>query len=719
MSRQQANLRGGKDYSTELAGRDRFKFFKRPVEGEEGAIPVPMGQAQIHYAASCPTTPPLPEDTAHATSYSRHLMGGSAGRGRPHHLPRLNNNNNNNNANTTRTRKRSKSAGRKGTKESNNNNNNFAATYSGMEAEEGVALGPNQRTTGVQTVFRENEAQTDPYSPDYFIPEGAPEPEILKLQHLTFKNGLPPGKEEVELIQRLRRRREVEASVPQGDDAASIEARYRILHELEEIEWKEREEHVEQLQERRLQQIQQSLLEREEAREAYNRERLEAVKASQTGQLRTKLEKLETKRMGTTRQALDRKLNSTYDPSKPLQSVSAPTSGRVTGKKNKDLLQSYVHYGKEAQAPQLNEEVPVDGRQTRAAGAQYDIRPALLATPHGVEEVEAAQGTRIERVKESAFVVPENAVLNQQKTLYKRHEAEKLVNALEYAHQTIQEGKSGETLHSNKAETKRVLDLYRATPKVERPDTPELELDGDSDEDVEEGCILLQRLLRGRAVQNDFFEGKERCRGLIEELQAASNAKFASRTLTDAREREALAAQREAMLCTVMDEVQGDIIAATLGYLTIELDRQRELLQLRTLREEMQNVRRQREEEERQRRETVRRARDREEVQYAALVSSTAVTTLSFLQDVLHTAVAETALAVAVDHERERQSLLPPPRNPTNDTEKENVVCDMMDQFIIGAVVDRNLKREAALDKRAPALASFMVALEGMPQEPG
>lgn len=45
----------------------------------------------------------------------------------------------------------------------------------------------------VQTMFRESEAQTLPYTPNYMIPEGT-NPELLLLKDLKYENGLPLGK---------------------------------------------------------------------------------------------------------------------------------------------------------------------------------------------------------------------------------------------------------------------------------------------------------------------------------------------------------------------------------------------------------------------------------------------------------------------------------------------------------------------------------------------
>ena len=42
-----------------------------------------------------------------------------------------------------------------------------------------------KKTVSVQTMYRESEAQTDPYTPDYTVRPGA-EPEILTLATLSY-----------------------------------------------------------------------------------------------------------------------------------------------------------------------------------------------------------------------------------------------------------------------------------------------------------------------------------------------------------------------------------------------------------------------------------------------------------------------------------------------------------------------------------------------------
>ena len=45
---------------------------------------------------------------------------------------------------------------------------------------------PYTKEAGTQTKYRESEAQTEPYAPEYRIPEGQGDPELLMLSGLTM-----------------------------------------------------------------------------------------------------------------------------------------------------------------------------------------------------------------------------------------------------------------------------------------------------------------------------------------------------------------------------------------------------------------------------------------------------------------------------------------------------------------------------------------------------
>jgi hypothetical protein len=50
--------------------------------------------------------------------------------------------------------------------------------------EDGVIVSNGRRTIAIQTMYRESEAQTDAYTPEYVLSVAEPAPEILGLAHL-------------------------------------------------------------------------------------------------------------------------------------------------------------------------------------------------------------------------------------------------------------------------------------------------------------------------------------------------------------------------------------------------------------------------------------------------------------------------------------------------------------------------------------------------------
>ncbi|KAL3315706.1 Cilia- and flagella-associated protein 91 [Cichlidogyrus casuarinus] len=106
-----------------------------------------------------------------------------------------------------------------------------------------------RRSIGTQTIYRESEVQTDPYSPEVVLKPGS-KPEVLSLAALNYGNGLPAGVHEVEMILRQRHRNEVEASLPKlkdiFNDPVKIAERRRVLDELDAADWAYREKEIDE-----------------------------------------------------------------------------------------------------------------------------------------------------------------------------------------------------------------------------------------------------------------------------------------------------------------------------------------------------------------------------------------------------------------------------------------------------------------------------------------
>ena len=86
------------------------------------------------------------------------------------------------------------------------------------------------KTVEIQTVFRESEAQTDPFTPEYII-EKENAPEVLTIAHLKYGKGLPASMAEMELIEQMREKRAFENALPPTSDEACFALRRRLMEE--------------------------------------------------------------------------------------------------------------------------------------------------------------------------------------------------------------------------------------------------------------------------------------------------------------------------------------------------------------------------------------------------------------------------------------------------------------------------------------------------------
>lgn len=116
--------------------------------------------------------------------------------------------------------------------------------YSQMDAMIEFVVGDQFRTVGVQTVYRESDAQTMPYSPAYVISKLQPQgtiPELVRLGHLTWGNGLPITKDELDLIEREQQKRKWFETLPPAttDSQREIVIEQRSKREAEDWEFRE------------------------------------------------------------------------------------------------------------------------------------------------------------------------------------------------------------------------------------------------------------------------------------------------------------------------------------------------------------------------------------------------------------------------------------------------------------------------------------------------
>ena len=57
--------------------------------------------------------------------------------------------------------------------------------YAAAAEDRGDLHADGKRSMGIQTVFRDSEAQTDPYTPEFIVPNGK-RPEILDIEDMSY-----------------------------------------------------------------------------------------------------------------------------------------------------------------------------------------------------------------------------------------------------------------------------------------------------------------------------------------------------------------------------------------------------------------------------------------------------------------------------------------------------------------------------------------------------
>jgi hypothetical protein len=144
----------------------------------------------------------------------------------------------------------------------------------------GSASGGGTRTVGTQSMYRESDTQTDPWTPEYVVRPGSA-PEVLRLATLSYGQGLPAGLNEVIMIERAREKRAWEKTLPDIADPSQREKRVQMMEAQDAMEWKWREEEIEEIQAERLKVLEAAFARREVENVEKTNAKLEHVLAQQ------------------------------------------------------------------------------------------------------------------------------------------------------------------------------------------------------------------------------------------------------------------------------------------------------------------------------------------------------------------------------------------------------------------------------------------------------
>ncbi|XP_064266341.1 cilia- and flagella-associated protein 91 isoform X2 [Passer domesticus] len=488
------------------------------------------------------------------------------------------------------------------------------------------------RTLGTQTDYRDGEAQTDPYSPEYIVRSGSV-PEILTLATLTWGRGLPAGQAEMEIIDRIREKRAWEAALPPMDSPSNIAKRLKMMEAMERKEWAYREEEIDKLQKVQMEVFKKLLQRREE-----NQNELNAMRLNNHWQNH---QKAKEEKIGKIQ----------HDCALMLRKLIAKRKNRMGKLERRDIIREYNDFASQTYAPLSRIGFFPDNNSD-----YYAVKNYYLNTFAGLCELEKSIPSSVFPLKIKA---PKPKCIITKTGYIKR--SGRLEVVLAQVHQ--------------------------------------------EEEEIDLAVICLQKLLRGRALQNMIFEGKERHLDLIQELRTTHALQEDGQLLLKAQKQMTLSLQRQhdsqmkqlSALERDLATVEGRALANMLDFLSKELVRLQEEQKIHALLMLAERQRRMREAEESGRRQLEESRRQEEDELFRQVVDVQDRTIDTYLEDVILSSMERTAEEQAREEIQKRaveiNDLAYEMESRRTRLQSEEIVAELVYNFLIPEA-EKNFMRE-------------------------
>nr|XP_020032114.1 protein MAATS1 [Castor canadensis] len=561
------------------------------------------------------------------------------------------------------------------------------APYVFSPATSGYPPVPSKSTVGTQTDYRDADAQTDPYSPEYVVCQDTI-PELLTLAALTWGRGLPAGQAEVEMIERAREKRAWEASLPPLSDTFQFEKRRKMMNAMERKEWAFREQEIEKLQEIRLEVLKELLKRREENQKELNLKRLNAKWCRLQEAKEAKVAQIQRRHVSTIRR---------------LEGKVKNVEGKL---ERRDIIRDYSDYASQVYGP-----LSRLGRFPDNNSEDFVVKNHYLNTYEGLVELESCLP---DFVTQPRIKPPKPKVITTKVGLLKK--TTRMDYELAEIHKALLDKK-------NKVlEAKKPLRFLQRKPIPQpRLPTPTLEMSSYEEEEIEMAVICLQQLLRGRVVQNMMFEGKEKRLELIQELRTSHALQEDDKLMKKAEKQMTLALQRQrnlhehkvSLIENHLAGLEGKALADMLDFLSKELVRLQEERRIHAFAMLAERQRRMREAEESGRRQVEQRRLREEDQIFKEVVKVHQSTVTSYLEDLIlnteeNTAeeqaraeiekVAEEINDIAYEMESRRTYL-----------QSEEIVAELVYSFLIPEVQKDSVKEKVRAAQRKHILAAHEI----------
>ncbi|XP_029795250.1 cilia- and flagella-associated protein 91 isoform X2 [Suricata suricatta] len=546
---------------------------------------------------------------------------------------------------------------------------------------------PSKYTVGTQTDYRDAEVQTEPYSPEYIVCQDSI-PELLTLATLTWGRGLPAGQAEVAMIERAREKRAWEATLPCLSDTSQSEKRRRMMNAMERKEWAFREQEIENLQEIRLEVLKELLRKRDENQNEVNMKHLNARWSKLQEAKEAKLARIQHKHVSAIRKLVGKGKN-------------------IEGKlERRNIIKDYSDYASQVYGP-----LSRLGRFPDNNSEDFVVRNQYLNTYEGLVELESSLP---DFVTQPRIRPPKPKVTTTKAGFPKR--AARMDRELAEVHKAILD-KKNKVLEPKKP----LRFLQRKSLPEPRLPTPTLEMSSNEEEDIEMAVVYLQKLLRGRVVQNTMFEGKEKRLELIQELRTSHALQEDDRLLKKAEKQVTLALQRQrhlhehkvSLVENHLAGLEGRVLADMFDFLSKELVRLQEERRIHAFAMLAERQRRMREAQESGRRQVEqRRLREEDEI-FKEVIKVHQSTVTSYLEDIIlnteENTAEEQARAEIEKMAEEINDIAYEMESSRNQLQSEKIVAELVYSFLIPEVQKDFVKEKVRNAQRKHILAAHQI----------
>uniref|UniRef100_A0A5K3EHA8 Cilia- and flagella-associated protein 91 n=1 Tax=Mesocestoides corti TaxID=53468 RepID=A0A5K3EHA8_MESCO len=519
----------------------------------------------------------------------------------------------------------------------------------------------------VQTKFRDSEAQTDPYSPEYTIPAGEI-PQLLLLINLSYGRGLPAGQKEVELIERAHKRIIEEEKMTK----MTHKQRIRYRNKLEQEEWDYRTKEIEALQELRLQALAQLLRIREEKRQELVSQWIDRRWKRRQKQKEEAIKKIRAEYAAAIRQML-RSMDRQRKLSKP------------------DKITIYSQPGSQAYAPLTRIGVFPDRGSER-----YKVKSHFLESYSGLLELEKFIP---ERMIDHPIAIKKPSKFTKDGFLKRSYRWQ---TELESLHEFMASLGRSEV---NAAKPMRFL--HKIEKPAPRPSTPSVPRVDKVQMAGELAIIELQRMLRGRAMQTMMHEARGKRQLLIDELRSTHAVTRDDRaekrrqmlTVRTDQTRYQNLRHEDSLSHEILERLDSTILGDMLDFLSKELDRLIVDQRIRDYMREAQRERRVREAEESGKRQFEERRRRETDEYFRQVIKVHQVSVDGFFDSFMSTTIESSAEVQAVEEFEKLAKRWPVEvRKKEQQLSHEEEAADLVYNFLIPEVNRRAYK--ALLDQR-------------------